>query len=189
MVAGTDVSRGRGLLIGDLPILARIVIVALVAAVAAGSAAVVGLTKLSSTAAVTQQLYRENMEPSINLGSIKTDVVTARFGLMNLAAAQNDAARDKATTTMTDATKAVEDLLDKYEPLAADPSAVKDLRAAWGKYLAFREATLVPLAKKGDLAEFAAQACPVVCQGYGSIFDFLWQPTELPVKWRCSPIG
>ncbi|MBK7621754.1 MAG: hypothetical protein IPJ14_03620 [Kineosporiaceae bacterium] len=63
MTTPPGTGQGARLRIADLPILLKIVIVALVTALAAGSAAVVGLVKLGSTAAATEVLYNENLVP------------------------------------------------------------------------------------------------------------------------------
>ena len=142
--------------IADLPLLMKIVIVALVTALAAGSAAVVGLVKLGSTAAATEVLYNENLVPAGYLGDIDAAVVRARFALMNLAAAGNDQARATFKSTMSKESAIVEESMTRYEPHAADPTVFKDIAARWREYVAYRDATLLPVAEKGDLAQFTA---------------------------------
>ncbi len=152
----TAATRGPRVGVGNLPILVKIIIVALVAALGGGAAAVVGLTKLSATAAATERLYRENLLPATQLGDIETDVIKARMALMNLVVAGTDEARGNAKKSMTDASSAIDGLTKEYATYAADRSALEEMTGTWKEYVAYRDATLVPLAEQGKLPEFMA---------------------------------
>ncbi|MBK7621755.1 MAG: methyl-accepting chemotaxis protein [Kineosporiaceae bacterium] len=82
---------------------------------------------------------------------IDAAVVRARFALMNLAAAGNDQARATFKSTMSKESAIVEESMTRYEPHAADPTVFKDIAARWREYVAYRDATLLPVGRQGDL--------------------------------------
>ncbi len=143
--------------LSDLPILAKILVVALVTALAAGSAAILGLTRLGSTADTTDWIYQDNLLPSVMLGDIETNMYEARLGLMLMAAASDDDARSAARATMEEGTAQVAKLSAEYRPHAADPAGFKAFENAWAEYVTFRDANVVQLAQAGKVAEFEVQ--------------------------------
>ncbi|MFZ0159930.1 MAG: methyl-accepting chemotaxis protein [Kineosporiaceae bacterium] len=147
----------RRLRIGDLPILVKILLVALVTALAGGSAAALAVVQLGSTARATERVYHENLLPAVNLGEIQNSVLTARAGLLLFAIAGDDAGRATARATMTEASADATKRWAEYRSGKADRSEFGDFEDNWAAYQRFRDATLLPLAQKGDLAGFQQQ--------------------------------
>jgi methyl-accepting chemotaxis protein len=138
-------------------VLVKILIVMLVTGVAGTVASTTALSALGGAAARTQQLYSNNITSTAKLGELRAQVLTVRLHLASIAISGTDEDRTKFKNSMDQAATAAQDLITQYVPHAADPAAAKDLSEQFSAYLAFRDATLLPLAMKGDLTDFVAQ--------------------------------
>ncbi|MBK8077680.1 MAG: methyl-accepting chemotaxis protein [Kineosporiaceae bacterium] len=154
MTTPPGTGQGARLRIADLPILLKIVIVALVAAAAAGIAAAVGLVELRSTAAVTESLYSEDVVALTALTEIETGVGQSSSQLLTLLIAQEQDERDSALAGLKASTAQVDAALGVFEPHAADPALLRDFTALWKQYVALRDTKLLPAALAGDIEAY-----------------------------------
>ncbi|MBL8932022.1 MAG: methyl-accepting chemotaxis protein [Kineosporiaceae bacterium] len=141
--------------IADLPLVVKIAIVALVTALACGTAAAVATIRLNAAAATTELLYVDNVVPTGQLGEIDGEVGRARVGLLNLLIAQDATERKAALAAMSASTSQLDELVAAFSPRAADPAAIKVFETNWKGYVTFRDDTLIPLATSGDVDAFA----------------------------------
>jgi methyl-accepting chemotaxis protein len=137
--------------------LAKILVVAAVTATAAGSAAVLALVQLGSSAAHTEELYTTSVLQSEELAGIRTEVLTARSSVLLIALAADEAGRGRAKAGLTKAADSVTHTLGLYRPRASDPAAIEAFTTDWTDYLEFSNSVLIPLVVKGDLPGFVEQ--------------------------------
>ncbi|HET9653984.1 MAG TPA: methyl-accepting chemotaxis protein [Kineosporiaceae bacterium] len=141
----------------NLPVMVKIFVVALVTALAAGTAAVVAVARLGTVAAETQDVYDNDLIPTTYLDKLRTDVISVRMNLLLIIASTTEKQKATATQAMAADDKEITDLVSKYRPMTKRPDALDAFVTHWADYVQFRDSTLVPLAVKGDMFNFVTQ--------------------------------
>ena len=140
--------------LSDLPVLVRILAAVTVTLVVAVGVAVLSLTRMSGIAGDVTAMYQENVKPSAVLAQAQRTEMQLRLDVANHASSSDAAAMAKYEKAMVDDGAALAASLADYRRTAADPGAVDAFTADWAKATSFRDATLVPLSRKNDVAGF-----------------------------------
>ena len=162
-VAGRAVGKGTpnmGRLIANRSVRVKIMIVVALMAVLAGVVAALGVVKLGESYANTDDIANGHVRALTHLMDVQVDVQQARVQIRQVALTQG-AEQAAALQAMATWDRTLDEDLSHYEPVASDQAAVRRFKDEWAQWRSQRDALLVPVAKRNDLAAFTAAAAQV----------------------------
>ncbi|WP_033341799.1 methyl-accepting chemotaxis protein [Catenuloplanes japonicus] len=124
-----------------------------VAAIAAGAIGVTGFVQLDSVSDKAQTLYADNVQPLTTLSTLQRDFQAWRARVLEYGGA-NAETRAKLLTEISDRVTKIGNGVTAYEPAAVDPDAMPSFEADFQKLQDIATGTLIPLADRGQTAQF-----------------------------------
>jgi methyl-accepting chemotaxis protein len=142
----------------DLSVQLKIYTAVGVAGVAAASIGVVGLQRMSQMADAAEYLYRDNLVPVAQLGSVQKDVLRSWGAVTDLLVSREPAAAAADQAAMADADQAVDRVFAEYTAtdMTGRERAVQDFRTALVQLREIRDERLTPLAVAHESRGFEA---------------------------------
>ncbi|MEU4625418.1 methyl-accepting chemotaxis protein [Actinoplanes sp. NPDC023801] len=140
----------------DLSVRLKIYTAVTIAGLAAAAVGVVGLQKTSQMADAAEYLYRDNLVPVAQLGTVQEEVQRSWLALLDKLVSQDEAGMAADKKAMTDADTQVDKVFAEYTAtdMTGREKAVQDFRAALEQVRGVRDEQLVPLAAASDLRGF-----------------------------------
>jgi methyl-accepting chemotaxis protein len=128
-----------------------------VAGIAAAAVGVVGLQKMSQMAEAAEYLYRDNLVPVAQLGTVKQEVQRSWLALLDSVITARQAGTADDRRIMTDADARVDEVFAAYTAtdMTGREQAVEQFGAAMTDLREVRDTRLSPLAEDGDVPGFA----------------------------------
>ncbi|MEU8244015.1 methyl-accepting chemotaxis protein [Actinoplanes missouriensis] len=127
-----------------------------IAGLAAAAIGMVGLQKTSQMADAAEYLYRDNLMPVAQLGTVQKEVQRSWSGVLDMVVSRQDDGMDADAQTVTEADAGVAEVFAQYTAtdMTGRETAVQQFRTAWAEVQQIRDEQLVPLARAKDLTGF-----------------------------------
>ncbi len=138
----------------DRPVGVKVFIAAAMGILAAIIAGVVAIIALRNVDARAQELVDRNVVPARNLADARFQAATARIALRDLALAENQGDMAAAERRMRAADAALDASIEAYQPVAADPAAIRQFADLWRQYQTIRDGQQVPAARAHEIDTF-----------------------------------
>jgi len=138
----------------------KIMVAVLAAVLTALSVGVLAISSLRSLSASATDIYQEGVVPVRAVAAAGLAQDQARRELLSVLTSQTPADVEDNRRDVAEETEAFAQALDVYREHAVEQGGgrvelVGQVEQAWDEYVTFRDATLLPLAAKGDVAGFA----------------------------------
>ncbi len=150
----TTTSRSAVARLRDLPVLTKILSAVLVTLVVAIGVGVLGLTKLSGTADEVQTMYEVQVEPLGVLARAQRVAMQLRVDVLDHATSLDAAGMDEGEGLVAEHEAELGELLDSYQPEAADPATITAFREHWEVVAKVRDDALLPVSRRNDAQSF-----------------------------------
>ncbi|KHD74475.1 hypothetical protein MB27_28565 [Actinoplanes utahensis] len=143
--------------LADLSIRLKIYTAVAVAGAAAAAVGMVGLQKMSQMADAAEYLYRDNLVPVAQLGTVQQEVQRSWVAALDTLISRQPAGKTADTDAGATSDERVDRVFAEYTAtdMTGREDAVADFRAALQQLRTVRDERLVPLARADDLTGFA----------------------------------
>jgi methyl-accepting chemotaxis protein len=138
----------------DLPLKVKVLSAVVLTLVVAIGVGLLGLVKLSGTAAQVEAMYVEQVKPLGVLANARAMAIQGRVDNLVHATSLDKASMDKVEAAMKEHEARLSALLAEYRPSAADQSTVDAFVADWKVAIDIRNTVLLPLSRRNDMAGF-----------------------------------
>ncbi|MFC7531749.1 methyl-accepting chemotaxis protein [Actinoplanes sp. GCM10030250] len=140
----------------DLSIRLKIYTAVAIAGLAAAAVGVVGLQKTSQMADAAEYLYRDNLVPVAQLGTVQNEVQRSWRALLDTLVSQQEAGMAADRASMAEADARVDEVFAEYAStdMTGREQAVQRFRTALAGMREVRDERLVPLAQASDVRGF-----------------------------------
>ncbi|WP_305783139.1 methyl-accepting chemotaxis protein [Symbioplanes lichenis] len=153
-MSGTGTAARRRLW-ADRPVGVKITVAVLVALLVSGLATVATLMQTSQVRAHGEEIYDNNLTSLVIASDLRDTFRLLRIDQNAVALLEPGSDDQKSMLKdVADDETALQELIDKYEPGAADPAVVEQFRTSSAAYIKIVDEQLLPAAEKGDTAEF-----------------------------------
>jgi methyl-accepting chemotaxis protein len=134
----------------------KIMAIALLLALLAGTIAVMSVTRLASVYGIAEEIVQNDVKALDSQAEIEVGVQASRLMIHELALETDPAAKADILKAITAGDQEMDAHLAAYTAIAADQATMKKFQTTWARWRATRDQKLVPAAKAGDIAAFSA---------------------------------
>jgi methyl-accepting chemotaxis protein len=138
----------------DRPVGVKVFIAAAMGILAAVVAGVVAVVALHNVDARAQDLIDRNVVPARDLADARFQAVSARVALRDLALTTDEADMAAAEQRIRAADAALDASIRAYQPVAADPAAIRQFADLWRQYQTIRDGQQIPAARADRIETF-----------------------------------